>query len=182
GENFASALAMQTECLHSGNIPILSYAQNFVPRSIEIEGNGTRIDTDYDVGRRFENSSEPGLCRLRSLTFADLALERDHLFLQFVLCCLQRAILRLNLRQHLVERVGQSPHLVVADLRSPHGIVVVVGDRPRYAGKAQNRIGDKPQELTRKQEREKKRSGKNQRENAAVEFEKLRRHCVQIRD
>jgi len=57
-----------------------------------------------------------------------------------------------------------------------------VGDRPRYARKAQNRIGDKPQELTRKQEREKERSGKNQRENAAVEFEKLRRHCLQIRD
>ena len=46
---------------------------------------------------------------LRSFTFADLALERDHLFLQFVLCCLQRAILRLDLRQHLVERVGQPP-------------------------------------------------------------------------
>ena len=46
-------------------------------------------------------------------------------------------------------------HLVAAHLCSPHGIVMVVGDRPRYARKAQNRIGDKPQELTRKQEREK---------------------------
>jgi hypothetical protein len=55
---------------------------------------------------------------------------------------------------------------------------VVVGDRPRYARKAQNRIGDEPQEFTRKQEREKELSGKNERENAAVEFEKLRRHRV----
>ena len=173
---------MQIECLCSGNIPVFSYTQYFMPRSIEIEGNATRIGTHHDVGRSFENSREPGLCRFRSFTLADLALERDHLFLQFVLCCLQRAILRLDLRQHLVEGVGQPPYLVAADLRSPHGIVMVVGDRPRYARKAQNRIGDKPQELTRKQEREKKRSGKNQRENATVEFEKLRRHCVQIRD
>src|SRR5205823_13885361 len=79
-------------------------------------------------------------------------------------------------------RIGQTSHLVAAYLRSPHGIVVVMGDRPRYACKAQNRIGDKPQKLTRKQECEKKRRGKNQRENAAIEFEKLRRHCAQIGD
>ena len=85
------------------------------------------------------------------------------------------------MRKHLVECISQTSHLVLAHLRRPHRIVVMVGDRPRCAGKAQNRIGDKAQELTRKQEREKERSGKNQRKNAAVEFEKLRRHCLQIR-
>src|SRR5215467_2157447 len=34
----------------------------------------------------------------------------------------------------------------------------------------------------REQKREKERSGQNQRENATIEFEKLRRHCPQIRD
>src|SRR5947208_16616294 len=154
---------MQIQCLCSGNIPVFSYTQYFMPRSIEIEGDATRIGTHHDVGRSFENSREPGLCRFRSFTLADLALEHDHLLLQFVLCCLQRAILRLDLRQHLVERVGQAPYLVAADLRSPHAIVMVVGDRPRYARKAQNRIGEKPQELIRKQESEKKQSSKDQR-------------------
>src|SRR2546430_15838684 len=69
-ENFASPFGMQIECLHSGNIPILSYAQNFVPGTVEIEGNATRIGTHHDIGRSFENSSEPGLCGLRSFTLA----------------------------------------------------------------------------------------------------------------
>jgi len=79
GENFASPLGMQIECLCSGNIPVFSYTQYFMPRSIEIEGNAIRIGTDHDVGRSFENSREPDLRRLRSFTFADLALEREPL-------------------------------------------------------------------------------------------------------
>ena len=59
------------------------------------------------------------MCRFGTFTLADLALKRVHLFLQFVLCCLQRAILRLDLRQHLVERVGQDADLVAADLCLP---------------------------------------------------------------
>ena len=78
------------------------------------------------------------------LTFANLVLKSGHLFLQFVLCCLQRAILSLDLRQHLVKRVSQSPYFVTADLGRPHGIVVMLGDRPRCTGKAQNWIGDEP--------------------------------------
>src|SRR5205814_8654183 len=106
GENFASPLGMQIERLCPGNIPVFSYTQDFMPRSIELEGNATRIGTHHDVRRSFENSSERGLCRFRSFTFADLALKRDHLLLEFVLCCLQRAILSLNLPPHLVGRVG----------------------------------------------------------------------------
>jgi len=82
-----------------------------MPRSIE---NRRECHSDWHSsrcqGRSFENSREPGLLPLPLVPrLADLALERDHLFLQFVLCCLQRAILRLDLRQHLVERVGQPP-------------------------------------------------------------------------
>src|SRR4029450_13304187 len=108
----------------------------------------------------------------------DLVLKRGHLFLQFVLCRLQCTILRLDLRQHLVKRVSQPPHLVTADFGSPHGIIVMLGDGSRCPSKAQNRIGDEPKKLTRKQEREKEGSGNNQRENAAVDLEKVRWRCA----
>ena len=83
---------------------------------------------------------------------------------------LQRAVLGLDLGQHLIEGIGQNAHFIAANSVCADGIVLVVCDGTRGASEAEDWVRNETQKLTRKKEREKERGGQNQSKDPAVKF------------
>src|SRR5690349_14360641 len=98
---------MQVERLEPAYVVAVCQTHELSPGVVKIEGLSIGICADHNVRRRFENGSEPGVRGLGALALANLPLQRGYLLPQFDLGALQSAVLGLDLREHLIERVGQ---------------------------------------------------------------------------
>ena len=80
--------------------------------------------------------------------FTNLAPQRLYLLLQLSLGKLQGAVLRLDLRQHLIESVGENANLIPAHLICADRVIIVVCNRACGSSEPKNRIGNETQKLT----------------------------------
>ena len=114
---------MNVERSHIADIAVIGETEDLTPGVVQVESVSMWIGANHDVWSCFEDGRETRMRRFGTFTLADFALKHTDLFLQFALRTLQRAILRLDLREHLIEGIRQNADFIAANFVCTNGII-----------------------------------------------------------